>query len=77
MLLILLFITCASIFAYLPPVKKHPQIISHRGASGYVPEHSLAAYQLAIDLATDYIEPDLCVSKDGKLCPIVLLSSCY
>lgn len=42
-----------------------PQIIAHRGASGYVPEHSLQAYQLAIDLKTDYIEPDLCLSKDG------------
>jgi len=42
-----------------------PQIISHRGASGYVPEHTMAAYQLAIDLKTDYIEPDLCLSKDG------------
>ena len=58
-------IILASVFAYMPPVAKHPQIISHRGASGYVPEHSLAAYQLAIDLLTDYIEPDLCVSKDG------------
>jgi glycerophosphoryl diester phosphodiesterase len=42
-----------------------PQIIAHRGASGYVPEHSLAAYQLAIDLGTDYIEPDVVLSKDG------------
>eukprot|EP00598_Pedospumella_elongata_P004795 CAMPEP_0184978310 /NCGR_PEP_ID=MMETSP1098-20130426/8848_1 /TAXON_ID=89044 /ORGANISM="Spumella elongata, Strain CCAP 955/1" /LENGTH=369 /DNA_ID=CAMNT_0027501431 /DNA_START=41 /DNA_END=1150 /DNA_ORIENTATION=+ len=47
------------------PRDQFPQIISHRGASGYVPEHSLQAYQLAIDLKTDYIEPDLCLSKDG------------
>jgi glycerophosphoryl diester phosphodiesterase len=40
-------------------------IISHRGASGYIPEHSIPAYKLAIDLQTDYIEPDLCLSKDG------------
>eukprot|EP01041_Mallomonas_annulata_P011324 gene11324-23701_t len=40
-------------------------VISHRGASGYLPEHSLAAYELAMDLWTDYIEPDLCLSKDG------------
>jgi len=40
-------------------------IISHRGASGYLPEHSLAAYRLAIDLGTDYIEPDLVLSRDG------------
>lgn len=49
----------------MPPRETWPQIISHRGASGYVPEHSLNAYQLAIDLGTDYIEPDLCLSKDG------------
>lgn len=32
---------------------------------GYIPEHSLAAYQLAIDVSTDYVEPDFCLSKDG------------
>lgn len=41
-------------------------VISHRGACGYVPEHSLNAYQLAIDLGTDYVEPDLCLSKEGN-----------
>lgn len=51
--------------AYLPARQSFPAIISHRGASGYLPEHSLQAYQLAIDLKTDYIEPDLCLSKDG------------
>jgi glycerophosphoryl diester phosphodiesterase len=34
------------------------------GACGYVPEHSLPSHQMAIDLGTDYIEPDLCLSKD-------------
>lgn len=51
--------------AKMPARDQFPQVISHRGASGYVPEHSLAAYQLAIDLKTDYIEPDLCLTKDG------------
>jgi glycerophosphoryl diester phosphodiesterase len=37
------------------------------GACGYLPEHSLQAHQLAIDLGTDYIEPDLCLSKDLEL----------
>jgi glycerophosphoryl diester phosphodiesterase len=54
-----------SALATLEPRDQYPQIIAHRGASGYVPEHSLQAYQLAIDLKTDYIEPDLCLSKDG------------
>ncbi|MBD2199912.1 MULTISPECIES: glycerophosphodiester phosphodiesterase [Calothrix] len=42
-------------------------IIAHRGASGYRPEHTLAAYELAIDLGADYIEPDLVATKDGVL----------
>jgi glycerophosphoryl diester phosphodiesterase len=42
-------------------------VIGHRGASGYLPEHTLASYQLAIDLGADYIEPDLVSTKDGVL----------
>lgn len=41
--------------------------IAHRGASGYAPEHTLAAYELALQQKADYIEPDLAVSKDGVL----------
>ncbi|WP_379553705.1 glycerophosphodiester phosphodiesterase family protein [Erythrobacter sp. W53] len=41
-----------------------PLIIAHRGASGDRPEHTLAAYELAIDQGADYIEPDLVVTKD-------------
>lgn len=48
-------------------INQLPLIIAHRGASGYRPEHTLAAYQLAIDLGADYIEPDLVISKDGVL----------
>ena len=48
---------------FLPAQDRYPQVVAHRGASGYVPEHSLAGYQLAMDLETDYIEPDLVVSK--------------
>jgi glycerophosphoryl diester phosphodiesterase len=44
-----------------------PLVIGHRGASGYRPEHTLASYQLAIDLGADYIEPDLVSTKDGVL----------
>ena len=44
-----------------------PIIIAHRGASGYRPEHTLEAYQLAIALGTDYIEPDLVSTSDGVL----------
>lgn len=44
-----------------------PIIIAHRGASGYRPEHTLAAYELAIRLGADFIEPDLVPTKDGVL----------
>src|SRR5262245_28203917 len=46
---------------------KEPIVIGHRGASGYRPEHTLAAYQLAIDTGADYVEPDLVLTKDGVL----------
>ncbi|AWW72953.1 glycerophosphodiester phosphodiesterase [Erythrobacter sp. KY5] len=44
-----------------------PLIIAHRGSSGERPEHTLAAYELAIDQGADYIEPDLVVTKDLAL----------
>jgi glycerophosphoryl diester phosphodiesterase len=44
-----------------------PLVIGHRGASGFVPEHTLQSYRLAIKLGADYIEPDLVVTKDGVL----------
>ncbi len=44
-----------------------PIIIGHRGASGLRPEHTKAAYELAIEQGADYIEPDIVVSKDGIL----------
>ncbi len=44
-----------------------PLLIAHRGASGYLPEHTLAAYRLAIEQGADFIEPDLVMTKDGVL----------
>ncbi len=44
-----------------------PLVIAHRGASGYRPEHTLAAYELAIQMGADYIEPDLVMTQDGVL----------
>lgn len=41
--------------------------VAHRGASAYAPEHTLAAYQLAIEMGADYVEQDLAVTKDGVL----------
>ncbi|WP_293675962.1 glycerophosphodiester phosphodiesterase [uncultured Phenylobacterium sp.] len=47
--------------------RKRPLVIAHRGASGERPEHTLAAYALAIEQGADFIEPDLVCSKDGHL----------
>lgn len=44
-----------------------PTVIAHRGASALRPEHTLAAYQKAIDDGADIIEPDLVATKDGVL----------
>jgi glycerophosphoryl diester phosphodiesterase len=44
-----------------------PLVIGHRGAAGYLPDHTLAGYELAIKLGADYIEPDLVATKDGHL----------
>jgi len=46
---------------------KLPLVIGHRGASGYLPEHTLESYALAIELGADFIEPDLVATKDGHL----------
>lgn len=49
------------------PVSTNTLIVGHRGASGYLPEHTLEAYALAIEQGADFIEPDLVVTKDGIL----------
>lgn len=44
-----------------------PLVIAHRGASGYLPEHTLEAYALAVEQGADFIEPDLVITKEGVL----------
>lgn len=44
-----------------------PLVVAHRGASGYLPEETLEAYQKAIELGADVVEPDLVSTKDGVL----------
>lgn len=44
-----------------------PLVLAHRGASGYRPEHTTAAYELAVAMGADYIEPDLVMTRDGVL----------
>ena len=49
-----------------PPSRK-VEVFGHRGASALRPEHTLASYAKAIADGADYIEPDLCITKDGVL----------
>ncbi|MGI8523284.1 MAG: glycerophosphodiester phosphodiesterase [Nocardioides sp.] len=42
-------------------------VIGHRGTAGYRPEHTLASYELAARMGADFMEPDLCATKDGYL----------
>ena len=42
-------------------------VIGHRGASGYLPEHTLEAYTRAIEMGADFIEPDVVSTQDGVL----------
>lgn len=46
---------------------RRPLVIAHRGASALLPEHTLAAYQKAIEDGADFIEPDLVMTRDGVL----------
>ncbi|MET0334699.1 MAG: glycerophosphodiester phosphodiesterase family protein, partial [Rhizobacter sp.] len=49
------------------PAPTVPLVIGHRGGANYLPEHTLEAYALGIQLGADYIEPDLVATKDGHL----------
>lgn len=44
-----------------------PIVIAHRGASGYLPEHTLAGYALGFGLGADWLEPDVVLTRDGEL----------
>ena len=44
-----------------------PLVIGHRGAAGYLPDHTLEGYRRAIDMGADFVEPDLVATKDGVL----------
>ena len=64
------FATAAAALAATPlmaAAPRRPIVIAHRGASGERPEHTPAAYRLAVDQGADFIEPDLVLTKDGVL----------
>lgn len=63
-------LSAAALACALPPAARPdgmPIVIGHRGASGDVPEHTLASYWMAIEQGADFVEPDLVSTKDGVL----------
>src|SRR5882757_10549243 len=64
-LLIFSAVSCSMNVKPASPAK--PVVIAHRGASGYVPEHTLVAYFIAIQQGADFVEPDLVSTQDGVL----------
>ncbi len=50
--------------------KKKPLVAAHRGASGYAPENTVAAFNLALKMGADAIELDVHLSKDGV--PVII-----
>lgn len=46
---------------------RRPVVIAHRGASGYLPEHTLPAKALAHGMGADFLEQDVVASRDGQL----------
>jgi glycerophosphoryl diester phosphodiesterase len=50
-----------------PGAQSRKAAVAHRGASAYAPEHTLAAYRLALEQGADFVEQDLAVTRDGVL----------
>src|SRR5262245_1982001 len=73
-LLLMLLLTSLVVTSFVIASDSQPAIrskkillIAHRGASAYAPEHTTAAYELAISQGADFVEQDLEVTKDGAL----------
>jgi glycerophosphoryl diester phosphodiesterase len=62
-----ILMTSSTVQASDPQHQSAPIVIGHRGASGYVPEHTLTSYFIAMQDGADYVEPDLVMTKDGVL----------
>jgi glycerophosphoryl diester phosphodiesterase len=60
-------LTAVSIASGSLGAQSRKQLIAHRGASGSAPEHTFAAYKLALAQRADFVEPDLGVTKDNVL----------
>ena len=59
------FLVASCVFMSAVAAAADPIIIAHRGASGYLPEHTLEAYAMAYAMGAHYVEPDLVRTKDG------------
>lgn len=66
----LMFLSTANLHAQENTMPSSRIIIAHRGASGYIPEHTLSAKTLAHEMGADFIEQDVVMTRDGV--PIVL-----
>ncbi|WP_189400251.1 glycerophosphodiester phosphodiesterase [Arenicella chitinivorans] len=64
------FICALLVVLLVPVIHAKPEVIAHRGASGYLPEHTLEAATLAFAQGADYVEQDLVLTRD--LVPVVL-----
>lgn len=64
------FVSLASASAARAAAKNAKVVVAHRGASGYLPEHTLPSAALAHGLGADFVEPDVVLTKDGV--PVVL-----
>jgi glycerophosphoryl diester phosphodiesterase len=61
----LVFLMAMGAVMISPALAEEKLVIAHRGASGYLPEHTLEAYAMAYGMGADYVEPDLVLTKDG------------
>jgi glycerophosphoryl diester phosphodiesterase len=61
------FVECVMSLIVATLLVMSPFVIGHRGAPGERPEHTLAAYTLALDQGADFVEPDVVPTKDGQL----------
>jgi glycerophosphoryl diester phosphodiesterase len=52
----------------MTPISENaPQVVAHRGASGYAPETTLEAYKIALQMAVDFVEVDTRQTRDGEI----------
>ena len=49
---------------------RQPWIVAHRGASGYAPENTLAAFRVAVEMGATFIETDLHMTRDAQFVAI-------